>query len=164
MIIAVVALIVIGPEKLPKLARTLGAFTGRMQRFMAQVKDEVNREMRFEELQKLQQEIQEQASQIKVETQTQLNKLKTDVELNLQTNFSEAAPLESFELTPPHQKPRNLSQFTKQPSKLDITPLVTEIAEVVKDSKPTPIKKPKSKPAKSPLAKSATNKKASHQV
>lgn len=58
MVIAVIALLVIGPEKLPKLARTLGAYTGRMQRFVAQVKDEVNREVRFEELQKLQQEVQ----------------------------------------------------------------------------------------------------------
>jgi sec-independent protein translocase protein TatB len=57
MVIAVVALIVIGPEKLPKIARTVGAFTGRMQRYVAQVKDEINREVRFEELQKLQQEI-----------------------------------------------------------------------------------------------------------
>jgi sec-independent protein translocase protein TatB len=57
LVIAVVALLVIGPEKLPKVARTVGAFTGRMQRYMAQVKEEVNREMRFEELQKLQQEI-----------------------------------------------------------------------------------------------------------
>lgn len=57
LVIAVVALLVIGPEKLPKVARTVGAFTGRMQRYMAQVKEEVNREIRFEELQKLQQEI-----------------------------------------------------------------------------------------------------------
>ena len=57
LVIAVVALLVIGPEKLPKVARTVGAFTGRMQRYMAQIKEEVNREVRFEELQKLQQEI-----------------------------------------------------------------------------------------------------------
>ena len=57
MVIAIVALLVIGPEKLPKVARTVGAFTGRMQRYMAQIKEEVNREMRFDELQKLQQEI-----------------------------------------------------------------------------------------------------------
>lgn len=56
-VIAVVALLVIGPEKLPKVARTMGAFMGRMQRYVAQVKEEVNREVRFEELQKLQQEI-----------------------------------------------------------------------------------------------------------
>jgi sec-independent protein translocase protein TatB len=57
LVIAVVALLVIGPEKLPKVARTLGALTGRLQRYVAQVKEEVNREVRFEELQKLQQEI-----------------------------------------------------------------------------------------------------------
>ena len=59
MVIAVVALLVIGPEKLPKVARTLGALIGRMQRYVAQVKEEVNREVRFEELQQLQQEIKE---------------------------------------------------------------------------------------------------------
>ncbi len=57
MVIGIVMLLVIGPEKLPKVARTVGAYAGRMQRFMAQVKDEVNRETRFEELQKLQQEV-----------------------------------------------------------------------------------------------------------
>lgn len=57
MVIAVVALIVIGPEKLPKVARTAGAFFGRMQRFVSQVKDEVNRETRFHELQHLQDEV-----------------------------------------------------------------------------------------------------------
>jgi sec-independent protein translocase protein TatB len=57
MIIAVVALLVIGPEKLPKVARTMGAYAGRLQRYVAQIKEEVNREVRFEELQKLQQEI-----------------------------------------------------------------------------------------------------------
>lgn len=57
-VIAVVALIVIGPEKLPKVARTLGAITGRMQKYMTQIKEEVNREARFSELQKLQNEIQ----------------------------------------------------------------------------------------------------------
>ncbi|MFD1122317.1 Sec-independent protein translocase protein TatB [Methylophilus flavus] len=57
LVIAIVALVVIGPEKLPKVARTAGAFFGRLQRFVAQVKDEVNRESRFAELQKLQDEV-----------------------------------------------------------------------------------------------------------
>lgn len=63
LVIAVVALLVIGPEKLPKVARTAGAFFGRLQRFVAQVKDEVNRESRFAELQKLQQEVQSSMQQ-----------------------------------------------------------------------------------------------------
>lgn len=67
LVIAVVALLVIGPEKLPKVARTVGAFTGRMQRYMTQIKEEVNREMRFEELQKLQQEIQQSVESAEVD-------------------------------------------------------------------------------------------------
>lgn len=77
--IAVVALLVIGPEKLPKLARTLGAYTGRMQRFVAQVKDEVNREMRFEELQKLQQEVSSAALQTESSIMAEVQSLKEDV-------------------------------------------------------------------------------------
>lgn len=57
LVIALVALVVIGPEKLPKVARTAGAFFGRMQRFVTQVKDEVNREARFADLQQLQDEV-----------------------------------------------------------------------------------------------------------
>ncbi len=62
--IAVVALLVIGPEKLPKVARTAGAIIGRLQRYAAQVKDEVNREVRFAELQQLQDEIRQGAEEI----------------------------------------------------------------------------------------------------
>jgi sec-independent protein translocase protein TatB len=69
LVIAVVALLVIGPEKLPKVARTLGALTGRMQRYVAQVKEEVNREARFEELQKLQQEVKESVLSVQNKTQ-----------------------------------------------------------------------------------------------
>ncbi len=65
MMIAIVGLLVIGPEKLPKVARTLGAYTGRLQRYVSQVKEEVNREVRFEELQALQEEIKEGANQVK---------------------------------------------------------------------------------------------------
>jgi sec-independent protein translocase protein TatB len=56
-VIAVVALIVIGPEKLPRVARTLGFLVGRMQRYVSNVKADIEREMQFEDLQKLQQEI-----------------------------------------------------------------------------------------------------------
>jgi sec-independent protein translocase protein TatB len=85
-IVAIVALIVIGPEKLPKVARTLGALTGRMQRYMTQIKEEVNRESRFAELQQLQQEIQEAASSAQSSLQNQVNNLAHDVaEIGSQT-------------------------------------------------------------------------------
>lgn len=57
LIIAVVALIVIGPEKLPKVARTLGLLAGRMQRYVATVKDDIERELKADELRKLQQDV-----------------------------------------------------------------------------------------------------------
>lgn len=57
LVIAVVALIVIGPEKLPKVARTLGHLTGKFQRYIGNVKSEIEREIQFEELQKLQNEL-----------------------------------------------------------------------------------------------------------
>jgi sec-independent protein translocase protein TatB len=75
LVIAVVALLVIGPERLPKVARTLGALTGRMQRYVAQVKEEVNREVRFQELQQLQQEIQEQANKAQTRAAHEIGQL-----------------------------------------------------------------------------------------
>lgn len=56
-VIGIVALIVIGPDKLPKVARTAGHLFGRAQRYVSDVKSEMDNELRLEELQKLQNEI-----------------------------------------------------------------------------------------------------------
>jgi sec-independent protein translocase protein TatB len=53
-LIAVVALVVIGPERLPKVARMAGNLLGRAQRYMAEVKSEVNRQVELDELKKMQ--------------------------------------------------------------------------------------------------------------
>ncbi len=82
-VIAIIALIVIGPEKLPKVARTLGALTGRMQRYIAQIKEEVNREDRFAELQKLQQEIQHVSDSAQSKLQTDLSSVTHDREIRI---------------------------------------------------------------------------------
>ncbi len=63
-VIAVVALVVIGPEKLPKTARTLGHLFGRLQRYVGEVKADINREMELDELRKLQQEMKSAASDL----------------------------------------------------------------------------------------------------
>jgi sec-independent protein translocase protein TatB len=52
-LIGAVALIVIGPEKLPRVARTVGTLLGKAQRYVADVKAEVNRSIELEELQKM---------------------------------------------------------------------------------------------------------------
>jgi len=49
-LVAVVALLVVGPERLPKLARTAGMWIGRGRRFISSVKDDIDREMKADEL------------------------------------------------------------------------------------------------------------------
>ncbi|HVF64986.1 MAG TPA: Sec-independent protein translocase protein TatB [Casimicrobiaceae bacterium] len=63
-VIAVVALIVIGPERLPRAARTAGHLFGRLQRYVNEVKSDINREMELDELRKLQQQVQSAARDI----------------------------------------------------------------------------------------------------
>ena len=77
-VIGVVALIVIGPEKLPKVARMAGNLYGRAQRYLNNVKSEVTREIELEELRNLQKEVQEAAHNI-----------KSDVENSIAENLSE---------------------------------------------------------------------------
>lgn len=64
MVIAVVALIVIGPERLPKVARTVGHLFGRMQRYVNDVKSDISREMALDDLRKLQASMQDTARSI----------------------------------------------------------------------------------------------------
>lgn len=59
--IGIVALVVIGPERLPKVARTAGHLLGRMQRYVNDVKSDISREMQLDELKKLQAEMQDSA-------------------------------------------------------------------------------------------------------
>jgi sec-independent protein translocase protein TatB len=61
LLIAIVALIVIGPQRLPTVARTLGHLFGRMQRYVNDVKADISREMELEELKKLQSSMEDAA-------------------------------------------------------------------------------------------------------
>ena len=72
MVIGVVALVVIGPERLPKVARTLGHLFGRLQRYVTQVKSDINREMELAELGKVKTEFESAARtfQNEVESKT----------------------------------------------------------------------------------------------
>lgn len=63
-LIGAVALIVIGPEKLPRVARTVGALLGKAQRYVADVKAEVNRSMDLEELKKMKDSVESAARDV----------------------------------------------------------------------------------------------------
>jgi sec-independent protein translocase protein TatB len=93
LVIGVVALIVIGPEKLPRVARTLGILAGRMQRYVADVKADINREIEFDELRKMRDSVQEAASSVESSFQTEV--AKTESALN-----SAAATVTGSDVTP----------------------------------------------------------------
>lgn len=63
-IIAVVALIVLGPERLPKVARQAGQWVSKLQRYVSDVKADINRQMELDELRRMQSEVQKAASGI----------------------------------------------------------------------------------------------------
>jgi sec-independent protein translocase protein TatB len=89
MVIAVVALIVIGPERLPKVARTLGHLFGRMQRYVNDVKADISREMELDELKKLQTTIQDAARGFEESVTREVNTAETE----LQKIAQEANPI-----------------------------------------------------------------------
>ena len=69
-LIGVVALVVIGPEKLPKVARTVGALLGKAQRYVADVKAEVSRSIELEELKKMKDTMESAAKDVQTSVQT----------------------------------------------------------------------------------------------
>ena len=72
-LIGAVALIVIGPERLPRVARTVGVLIGKAQRYVSQVQSEVNRSMELDELKKMKDDLQTTAQDIGQSVQTGLN-------------------------------------------------------------------------------------------
>jgi len=69
-LIGAVALIVIGPEKLPRVARTVGTLLGKAQRYVADVKQEVNRSMELDELKKMKDTVEGAARDVENSIQT----------------------------------------------------------------------------------------------
>jgi sec-independent protein translocase protein TatB len=88
-VIAVVALIVIGPERLPKVARTLGHMFGRLQRYVNDVKADINREMELDELRKLRSEVQSAASEFESSIHKAAQEVDSGVR-SVETELSEA--------------------------------------------------------------------------
>lgn len=77
MVIAVVALVVIGPERLPRVARTLGFWFGRLQRYVNDVKADINREVELEDLRKFKSQFEEAASGVENEIRSEVAKAES---------------------------------------------------------------------------------------
>jgi sec-independent protein translocase protein TatB len=103
MVIGVVALVVIGPEKLPKVARMAGSLFGRAQRYINEVKAEVSREMEFDELRKMHDDVRQAASDVHqdiardlAETQSDLNAVWSDEQRSIGGSLRTAPDLDQM--------------------------------------------------------------------
>ncbi|MBS7779427.1 Sec-independent protein translocase protein TatB [Acidovorax sp. CCYZU-2555] len=77
-LIGAVALIVIGPEKLPRVARTVGTLLGKAQRYVADVKAEVNRSMELDELKKMKESVEGAARDVEQTIHTSASDFEKD--------------------------------------------------------------------------------------
>jgi sec-independent protein translocase protein TatB len=85
MVIAVVALIVVGPERLPKVARTLGHLLGRVRRYVGDVKNDIQREMEVEELNELHSSVQQAAHSIEDSVREEVSELQAATDIRTTT-------------------------------------------------------------------------------
>lgn len=102
MVIMVIALIVIGPERLPKVARTLGMLWGRAQRYVNGVKADIARDMAIEEFRQLQQQVQQEASSIEQSVKQASQNMEQQAR---ELNSALARPAPAQQVPAPVQKP-----------------------------------------------------------
>ncbi len=78
-LIGAVALVVIGPEKLPRVARTVGTLLGKAQRYVADVKAEVNRSIELEELKKMKTEFEDAAKNVEQTVSSEVHRTTAEL-------------------------------------------------------------------------------------
>lgn len=105
LVIGAVALIVIGPEKLPRVARTVGTLLGKAQRYVADVKAEVNRSMELEELKKMKDTVESAARDVESSIQAGASEFEKQWSEVTQT-ASGSTPLEAPATFPEYRHPR----------------------------------------------------------
>jgi sec-independent protein translocase protein TatB len=128
-LIAVVALVVLGPEKLPKTARTLGHLFGRLQRYVNEVKRDVQRELELDELKKLQQNVQSAAKEI----ETSMASATRDIEQNVR---DVEAALSSTAEAPPSPSPTAATPAAPLAAPLASTPPPAEPSSAAAQADP----------------------------
>jgi sec-independent protein translocase protein TatB len=79
-VIGLIALVVLGPERLPKVARQAGHWMGKLQRYVADVKSDINRQMELEELRNLQKDVTDAAKDIEGSLQSAVGQAKSDLD------------------------------------------------------------------------------------
>ena len=116
-VVAVVGLIVLGPERLPKVARQAGQWLGKLQRYVADVKSDINRQMELDELRKLQSEVTGAARDLKSsfesavgDAQSQFDSINADLQGDSSSSTassSEPVPVTNWDQVYTHRRTRD---------------------------------------------------------
>jgi sec-independent protein translocase protein TatB len=109
-VIGVVALIVIGPERLPKVARTAGLLLGRLQRYVSDVKADINREMQLDELKRVQQQVATEARNMEVSVNAQLQSVETELNASIAQGIEQKTAGQAAEASVPAVAPGDKPQ------------------------------------------------------
>jgi sec-independent protein translocase protein TatB len=112
-VILVVALIVIGPERLPKVARTLGHLFGRMQRYVNDVKSDIAREMELEDLRKLRGTIEDAGRTIEESVRREMNDAQNEFG---QIKSDAESALDDHAIAPPAEPDKAPAMVADEPS------------------------------------------------
>jgi len=120
MVLAAVALVVIGPERLPKVARTAGLLLGRLQRYVTDVKADINREIQLDELKKLQQDMTDQVTNLEASVTHEMREVESSMN-------NAIAPLTADAAVSPAPTPEAAPAAAAQTAPtLEPTPVATE--------------------------------------
>ncbi|MCK5876281.1 MAG: twin-arginine translocase subunit TatB [Candidatus Marithrix sp.] len=99
-LIAVIALLVIGPEKLPGAARTAGLWVGRMRNFITTVKQDVDRELKLQEMQEAIKQSEQHVHQIVDDMGTGMEKLNQPITDPFDNEYSSKSSSDSTDIKP----------------------------------------------------------------
>lgn len=95
LVVGVIALVVIGPERLPKVARTIGHLVGRAQRYVSDVKTDIQREVELDELRKLKDQMQDAAQSVQSSLQNTESAIRQPLEAFEQSTMATLNELKS---------------------------------------------------------------------
>ena len=114
MVLGLVALVVLGPERLPRVARQAGQWMGKLQRYVADVKSDINRQMELDELRKLQTEVSDAARDLKGsfesavgDAQSQFDAINSDLQGGSSSPSSDPAPVTDWDQVYTHRRTRD---------------------------------------------------------
>jgi sec-independent protein translocase protein TatB len=122
MVIAVVALVVLGPERLPKVARTAGHLFGRLQRYVNDVKADINREIELDELRKFKTEFETAAQTVESDLRTGMSQAEASIKGDIDKVDTEIKAWMNDGIFDPHVPPAATPEIAAAPADAALPP------------------------------------------